>query len=92
MGWKQAENDGAQRPDERKNTADFCGLWAMSVDAGGRKVGAGSGNRTRIASLEGWCFTTKLYPRCIGLCHAVRLSVNRACLALRRFTGYCYNI
>ena len=24
--------------------------------------GAGSGNRTRIASLEGWCFTTKLYP------------------------------
>ena len=25
-------------------------------------VGAGSGNRTRIASLEGWCFTTKLYP------------------------------
>lgn len=26
-------------------------------------IGAGSGNRTRIASLEGWCFTTKLYPR-----------------------------
>lgn len=24
--------------------------------------GAGSGNRTRIASLEGWSFTTKLYP------------------------------
>lgn len=27
-----------------------------------QKVGAGSGNRTRIASLEGWSFTTKLYP------------------------------
>jgi hypothetical protein len=27
-----------------------------------RGSGAGSGNRTRIASLEGWCFTTKLYP------------------------------
>ena len=26
MGWKQAENDGAQRPDERKNTAHFCGF------------------------------------------------------------------
>jgi hypothetical protein len=26
------------------------------------KNGAGSGNRTRIASLEGWSFTTKLCP------------------------------
>ena len=25
--------------------------------------GAGGGNRTRIASLEGWSFTTKLRPR-----------------------------
>ena len=25
--------------------------------------GAGSGNRTRMANLEGWSFTTKLYPR-----------------------------
>jgi hypothetical protein len=24
--------------------------------------GAGEGNRTLIASLEGWCFTTKLHP------------------------------
>ena len=29
-------------------------------------VGAGSGNRTRIANLEGWSFTTKLYPRLLG--------------------------
>lgn len=28
--------------------------------------GAGSGNRTRIASLEGWSFTTKLYPHLQG--------------------------
>ena len=33
-------------------------LWAFL----GKPAGAGSGNRTRIASLEGWCFTTKLYP------------------------------
>ena len=35
MAWKQAENDGSQRPDERKNTADFRGFqrcrW-MPVD------------------------------------------------------------
>ena len=24
--------------------------------------GAGEGNRTLVASLEGWCFTTKLHP------------------------------
>jgi hypothetical protein len=23
---------------------------------------AGDGNRTHLASLEGWCFTTKLHP------------------------------
>ena len=27
------------------------------------KIGAGDGNRTHIASLEGWSFTTKLHPR-----------------------------
>jgi hypothetical protein len=26
------------------------------------KFGAGDGNRTHIASLEGWSFTTKLHP------------------------------
>ena len=26
-------------------------------------TGAGEGNRTPIASLEGWSFTTKLHPR-----------------------------
>ncbi len=28
------------------------------------KIGAGSGNRTRIASLEDWHSTVELYPRC----------------------------
>jgi hypothetical protein len=28
-----------------------------------QKYGAGDGNRTHIASLEGWGFTTKLHPR-----------------------------
>ncbi len=26
------------------------------------KTGAGSGNRTRVTSLEGWCSTSELYP------------------------------
>jgi hypothetical protein len=30
-----------------------------------RKNGAGRGNRTLLASLEGWSFTTKLYPLCV---------------------------
>ena len=29
-------------------------------------VGAGEGNRTLIASLEGWSFTTKLHPRSLN--------------------------
>ena len=41
-------------------------LWAFL----GKPAGAGSGNRTRIASLEGWCFTTKLYPRTPRPCAA----------------------
>jgi hypothetical protein len=32
------------------------------MDSDGGVFGAGRGNRTLIASLEGWCFTTKLYP------------------------------
>ena len=36
-----------------------------------RGLGAGSGNRTRIASLEGWSFTTKLYPRAWRRCGVV---------------------
>jgi hypothetical protein len=31
----------------------FLRVTTMSVDAGGRLDGAGSGNRTRLASLEG---------------------------------------
>ncbi len=27
-----------------------------------KRAGAGEGNRTLIASLEGWSFTTKLHP------------------------------
>ena len=28
-----------------------------------RTIGAGEGNRTLVASLEGWCFTIKLHPQ-----------------------------
>ena len=31
-------------------------------DGGEEGYGAGEGNRTLIASLEGWSFTTKLHP------------------------------
>ncbi len=30
-----------------------------------REEKAGDGSRTHIASLEGWCFTTKLHPHVI---------------------------
>ena len=42
----------------RQNRLQYGGFLRVWPDNG-----AGSGNRTRIASLEGWSFTTKLYPR-----------------------------
>ena len=42
-------------------------------------AGAGSGNRTRLASLEGWNFTDKLYP------HLRRPCQSRARIAKRFF-------
>ena len=52
-----------------------CELFSCGRDSGAvkRLVGkraerrggvmkAGDGTRTRVASLEGWCFTTKLHP------------------------------
>ena len=39
-------------------------------------VGAGSGNRTRLTSLEGWGFTTKLYPLAPADCHGNGSFVN----------------
>ena len=34
------------------------GVWFLTTDG----HGAGGENRTRVASLEGWSFTTKLHP------------------------------
>ena len=31
----------------------------------GNTIGAGEGNRTLMASLEGWSFTTKLHPHLV---------------------------
>ncbi len=39
---------------------ELCDLLATRL---GRKSGAGEGNRTLVASLEGWSFTTKLHPQ-----------------------------
>ncbi len=36
-----------------------CARWNLS---GAKRNGAGEGNRTLVASLEGWSFTIKLHP------------------------------
>ena len=36
----------------------WCSIWHIFI-----KIGAGSENRTHLASLEDWRFTTKLYPQ-----------------------------
>jgi hypothetical protein len=47
----------ASATNANRNVVFMLGINQKALD------GAGSGNRTRIASLEGWSFTTKLYPR-----------------------------
>ena len=44
--------------------------------------GAGNGDRTRIASLEGWSFTIKLYPLVKLSGGIVKLSLERVKLRL----------
>ena len=39
---------------------ELCDLLVTRL---GGKSGAGEGNRTLVASLEGWSFTTKLHPQ-----------------------------
>ena len=41
----------------------FFGWGWIALEKG---IGAGEGNRTLIASLEGWSFTTKLHPPALG--------------------------
>lgn len=53
----------------------FPGFVQTEANVDELEIGAGSGNRTRIASLEGWCFTTKLYP----LVMSRRLPLPQAC-------------
>ena len=56
------------------------------------KSGAGNGNRTRIASLEGWSFTIKLYPLVKLSGGIVKLSLERVKLRLwcgRGVAGVC---
>src|SRR5215475_5515079 len=38
-------------------------VFSHGPAAGASTLGAGGGNRTRIASLEGWSSTTELHPR-----------------------------
>ena len=51
---------GAQRS-LRVNASDTCDAQATH-SSGETEDGAGDGNRTHMASLEGWNFTTKLHP------------------------------
>ena len=37
-------------------------LVGKRAEGPGGAMKAGDGNRTHLASLEGWCFTTKLHP------------------------------
>src|SRR5713101_1594312 len=47
------------------NTDDLFRSWLHLAEPGADGAGsiAGNGNRTRMASLEGWNFTIKLCPR-----------------------------
>jgi hypothetical protein len=60
----------------RAEMRGFLGFGQTLANVPEQQGGAGSGNRTRIASLEGWCFTTKLYPRVEPACHDNRRLVN----------------
>ena len=40
----------------------FQGCVQIDTDVGELEIGAGKGNRTPLASLEGWSITTMLYP------------------------------
>ena len=52
---------------------ELCDLLATRL---GRKSGAGEGNRTLVASLEGWSFTTKLHPQIEGASWATELALS----------------
>ncbi len=52
---------------------ELCDLLATRL---GRKSGAGEGNRTLVASLEGWSFTTKLHPQNGGALWATELALS----------------
>src|SRR5438045_2873507 len=52
-----------------RSTDDLFRSWLYVAEPGTDRAGsiAGNGNRTRMASLEGWNFTIKLCPRGIKL-------------------------
>ncbi len=52
---------------------ELCDLLVTRL---GRKSGAGEGNRTLVASLEGWSFTTKLHPQNGGASWATELALS----------------
>jgi hypothetical protein len=49
---------------QQLNFAAICSLFLaiFRLKKAVFRFGAGRGNRTLVASLEGWCFTTKLHP------------------------------
>jgi hypothetical protein len=54
-------------------------------------LGAGGGNRTRMASLEGWNFTTKLHPRSDDSTKSVEM-VLRDCRETTQRTATCLQV
>ena len=59
-----------------KKAVKKVNLYGDLAEVWGGKNGAGEGNRTLMASLEGWSFTTKLHPQSAFLYH-VRLQAAR---------------
>src|SRR5207237_267141 len=57
-----------------RSTDELFRSWLYVAEPGTDRAGsiAGNGNRTRMASLEGWNFTIKLCPHGIKSCRAIR--------------------
>src|SRR5690606_8325054 len=57
--WTNPMHEGnLDRPSRRS----ACPCLRVQANFSGNRIGAGSGNRTRIFSLEGCCSTIELYP------------------------------
>jgi hypothetical protein len=59
-------------------------FYRLFIKRRDKENGAGDGNRTHMASLEGWSFTTKLHP--LLAISARQILTDRASLSTSEFT------